>query len=47
MYERRLADKLSYFDWKLSYMMDEEDLEFIHKKLVVVEKDVNKPKAIT
>ena len=30
MYERRLADKLSYLDWKLSYSIDEEDFNFIH-----------------
>ncbi len=30
MFERRLADKLSYLDWKLSYMMDEDDLTFMH-----------------
>ena len=30
MYERRLADKLNALDWKLSYIMDEEDLHFIH-----------------
>ncbi|CDW85097.1 UNKNOWN [Stylonychia lemnae] len=32
VFERRLADKLSYFDWKLSYVMDEEDFQFIHDK---------------
>jgi hypothetical protein len=32
MFERRLADKLSYLDWKLSYMMDEDDLTFMHTK---------------
>ncbi len=25
VFERRLADKLSYMDWKLSYVIDEED----------------------
>lgn len=30
VFERRLADKLSYLDWKLSYVIDEEDFEFIH-----------------
>jgi hypothetical protein len=30
VFERRLADKLSYLDWKLSYVIDLEDLEFIH-----------------
>ena len=34
MFERRLADKLSYLDWKLSYMMDEDDLTFMHAKNV-------------
>lgn len=32
MYERRLADKLNVLDWKLSYIMDEEDVAFIHAK---------------
>lgn len=32
VFERRLADKLSYLDWKLSYVIDEEDFAFIHAK---------------
>ena len=32
VFERRLADKLSYLDWKLSYTIDEEDFSFIHAK---------------
>jgi len=32
VFERRLADKLSYMDWKLSYVIDEEDFKFIHAK---------------
>lgn len=43
MFERRLADKISYIDWKLSYVIDEEDFEFIHAKGTsnkVNEKDV-------
>jgi hypothetical protein len=32
MFERRLADKLSYMDWKLSYVTDLEDFEFLHAK---------------
>lgn len=32
VFERRLADKISYMDWKLSYVIDMEDFEFIHAK---------------
>jgi hypothetical protein len=32
VFERRLADKLSYMDWKLSFIIDEPDFEFIHAK---------------
>lgn len=32
VFERRLADKLSYMDWKLSYVIDMEDFKFIHAK---------------
>jgi len=32
VFERRLADKLSFMDWKLSYVMDPEDLVFLHAK---------------
>lgn len=30
VFERRLADKISYMDWKLSYVIDLEDFKFIH-----------------
>jgi len=30
MFERRLADKLSYLDWKLSLLDNEEDYKFIY-----------------
>lgn len=30
VFERRLADKLSYLDWKLSYVMDMDDFKFLH-----------------
>lgn len=32
VFERRLADKLSYMDWKLSYLVDPEDFVFLHAK---------------
>jgi hypothetical protein len=32
VFERRLADKLSYLDWKLIYIIDEDDFSFIHEK---------------
>ena len=32
VFERRLTDKLTYLDWKLSLILSEEDFEFIHKK---------------
>jgi len=32
VFERRLADKISYMDWKLSYVIDMEDFNFIHAK---------------
>ena len=32
MFERRLADKLTYFDWKLCFVLDAKDYEFIHAK---------------
>lgn len=32
VFERRLADKLSYLDWKLSFVLNEEDFLFIHEK---------------
>lgn len=32
VFERRLADKLSYFDWKISLLADEEDYLFLHEK---------------
>ena len=30
VFERRLADKLDYFDWKISFMAEEEDFKFIN-----------------
>ena len=30
MFERRAADKLDYYDWKLSYMANEDDFKFIN-----------------
>jgi hypothetical protein len=32
VFERRLADKLSYMDWKLSYAIEEEDFAFLHSQ---------------
>lgn len=32
VFERRLADKISYMDWKLSFVMDMEDFNFLHAK---------------
>ena len=32
MFERNLADKLNYFDWKLSFSGGPEDFEIFHKK---------------
>lgn len=32
VFERRLADKLSYMDWKLSYVLEEDDFVFLHSK---------------
>lgn len=32
VFERRLSDKLSYMDWKLSFVIDEEDFKFLHAK---------------
>lgn len=29
VYERKLIDKSSYFEWKLSYIFEEEDLKEI------------------
>lgn len=26
MFERRFADKLTYFDWRLGFMIDEKDI---------------------
>lgn len=28
-----MADKLSYMDWKLSYVIDEEDFKFVHASI--------------
>ena len=30
VYERRVADKLDYFDWKISFMAEAEDFKFIN-----------------
>lgn len=32
VFERRLADKLTYLDWKVSFSADEEDFIFLHSK---------------
>jgi len=32
VFERRLADKLSYFDWKLCYQGSLDEYKFIHSK---------------
>jgi hypothetical protein len=32
VFERRLADKLTYIDWKLSFSASEDDFIFIHNK---------------
>lgn len=32
VFERRQADKLSFLDWKLSYIIDEDDFKFLHSK---------------
>ena len=29
MFERRFADKLTYMEWKLGFMAEERDFEFI------------------
>jgi hypothetical protein len=42
VFERRLADKLSYLDWKLSYVIDEEDFQFIHAQPSKVKGKVTK-----
>ena len=30
VFERRAADKLDYYDWKISYMAEEEDFKIIN-----------------
>ena len=30
VFERRVADKMDYFDWKISLLADEEDFRFIN-----------------
>jgi hypothetical protein len=32
MFERSLADKLNFYDWKLSFSGTPEDFEIFHKK---------------
>ena len=34
VFERRLADKLSFYDWKLCFILDDEDFDFIHAKKI-------------
>jgi hypothetical protein len=41
VFERRLADKISYMDWKLSYIIDMEDFAFIHAKPTPITKTNN------
>ena len=37
MFERRLADKLNYHDWKFAYIVQAQDFKFIHQKEVTEE----------
>jgi len=30
VYERRLADKLDFYDWKVSFMAEEEDFKIVN-----------------
>jgi hypothetical protein len=46
VFERRLADKLSYLDWKLSYVIDEEDFKFIHAKTSKVKGNVTRDQPV-
>ncbi len=48
VFERRLADKLSYMDWKLSYAIEEEDFAFIHAvpTALTVQKEVRREAAV-
>ena len=32
VFERRLDDRLSYLGWKLTFLFDQSDFEFIHSK---------------
>lgn len=32
MFERRFADKLTYFDWKLGFMIDEDEVGLLLAK---------------
>lgn len=32
MFERRLSDKLTYLDWKMCFVLEAKDFEFIHAK---------------
>jgi hypothetical protein len=43
VFERRLADKLSYMDWKLSMMADEADFMFMHTSATAENKIVANP----
>lgn len=37
VFERRFADKLSYYDWKLSFQGDEEEFNMYHKDYKVAD----------
>ena len=43
MFERRFADKLTYLDWKLGFMADERDFEFINSSLKSKSSDEETP----
>lgn len=32
VFERRISDKLSYYDWKISLVADEDEYIFLHSK---------------
>jgi len=38
VFERNHADKLSYLEWKLSYIINEGDFDFMHEKIKAPEK---------
>jgi hypothetical protein len=37
VFERRLADKLTFLDWKLCFLLDPEDFAFIHDTGIIKE----------